>query len=500
MSMMLFRKEILLPLFLAGAASGLTGCMTVPVAETSLEAASLVVTGSATYRERMAAPKGSVLKVELSDTSRADAPAISLADWSDSLDDGGVPKRFTLRVNDTLDPRMTYTLRATVKGPDGRLLWTTDTVHRLSSVSGNVNAGELVMVKVAPQAATEAMILTGKEWTIASIGGKETKGPRPLSIRFDKEGRASGFSGCNSFGGGFRETAGKVTFSPITSTLMACIDESLGRQEGALHEALKGELAVAAADGGKVVLTGADGTKVVMKPTAEAPKLAATSWLVETMGGTAIVAGHEPQISFSEDGQISGTTGCNRFFGAYAQTAAKVAFFGVGMTKMACLNDGVMAQEIAFSAILSGAADASIDAHGNLTIRGENGIAFTARPLPAETPEGDPAVLTGAAWRVEDINRGGIIDNSNLTLTFGENGTLTGSTHCNSLSGGYTATGTTITFTPIRTTLRACIAESLGNQEGKFIEALSGDMNWRQTPDGAIELTREFGHRVLLRR
>lgn len=381
----LFRKAMPAPFLLAGAAAALSGCIAPPLPETSLEAASLVVTGSATYRERMAAPKGSVLKVELSDTSRADAPAISLADWSDSLDDGGVPKRFTLRVNDTLDPRMTYTLRATVKGPDGTLLWTTDTAYRLDAVSGNVNAGELVMVKVA-------------------------------------------------------------------------------------------------------------------KPAAKAPPLAATSWLVETMGAAAIISGHEPQISFSGDGRISGTTGCNQFFGTYTQTGSRVAFSGVGMTKMACLDDGIMAQEIAFGAILSGEAEASIDAHGNLTIRGEKGVAFTARPLAAEQPDGDPAVLTGAAWRVEDLNRGGIIDNSNLTLTFGEDGTVTGSTHCNSLSGGYTATATTITFTPIRTTLRACLSDSLGEQEARFVEALRGDMQWRETPDGAIELTREFGHRILLRR
>ncbi len=381
----LFRKAMPAPLLLAGTVAALAGCITPPLPENSLEAASLVVTGSATYRERMAAPKGSVLKVELSDTSRADAPAISLADWSDSLDDGGVPKRFTLRVNDTLDPRMTYTLRATVKGPDGTLLWTTDTAYRLGAVSGNVNADELVMVRVA-------------------------------------------------------------------------------------------------------------------KPAAKAPPLAATSWLVETMGAAAIISGHEPQISFSGDGRISGTTGCNQFFGTYTQTGSRVAFSGVGMTKMACLDDGIMAQEIAFGAILSGEAEASIDAHGNLTIRGEKGVAFTARPLAAEQPDGDPAVLTGAAWRVEDLNRGGIIDNSNLTLTFGEDGTVTGSTHCNSLSGGYTATATTITFTPIRTTLRACLSDSLGEQEARFVEALRGDMQWRETPDGAIELSREFGHRILLRR
>ncbi|MGE6698889.1 META domain-containing protein [Hyphomonas sp. NPDC076900] len=503
-----FYKAALIPLFLISAAPILSACQTPPTAlSPQEEAAVLTVKGSATYRERMAAPKGSVLKVELSDTSRADAPAISLADWSDSLDDGGVPKKFTLRLNEALDPRLTYTLRATVTGPDGALLWTTDTVHRVEVTSGVVDAGTLVMVKVAPAPAAPppeapAMLkLAGKDYRVSAIGGQPVSGQRPITVKFGEDGRVSGFGGCNTYGGSFGETDGKVTFGDLISTMMACLDPRAGAQEGALYAAFKGTATFAPGADGKVILTGQNGTEIELTPSGLKP-LAGTRWQVETMGGTTVVAGSEPQINFEADGKINGTTGCNRFFGGYTQAGAELAFSGVGMTKMACMADGVMEQESAFGKILSGKTEGRIDSLGNLILRGGDGVSFTARPLPAEgdVVEGDPATLGGGTWTVEDLNRGGVIDNTVLTLTFTEDGKVSGSTGCNSLSGSYAATGTHLTFSPLAMTRRACLAPALNNQETKFTAALQGEMAWRITADGALELTREGGHRVLLRR
>lgn len=502
-----FHRGVLVPLFLMAAAPVLSACQTPPPASLTPteEAALLTINGSATYRERIAASEGAVLKVQLSDTSRADAPAIPVADWSASLDQGGVPKNFTLEVNEPLDPRFTYTLRATVTGPDGALLWTTDTVHQLSAVTGEVDAGQMMMVMVqqapAPEPEPETPEVTGHEYRVSAIGGQAVTGSRPITINFMEDGRVNGFGGCNSFGGNYGEAEGKITFGDLISTMMACLDAKAGAQESALHATLKGAVIVAPGSDGKVLLTGENGTQIELTPTALKP-LEGTSWLVETMGGTAIVAGSEPQINFDADGKINGTTGCNRFFGGYAQNGAAIAFTGVGMTKMACMADGVMEQETAFGAILSGNTQAKIDGLGNLIIRGEDGISFTARPLPAngETVEGDPSVLGGGAWQVEDLNRGGIIDSTVLTLTFTEDGKVTGSTGCNSLSGTYTSTGTTLTFSPLMMTRRACVAPALNNQETKFTSALQGEMAWRLTADGALELTREGGHRILLRR
>lgn len=497
-----FYRAAIIPIFLAVCVPVLSACQTPPPAlSPQEEAAILTVTGSATYRERMAAPKGSVLKVELSGTSRAGAPAISLADWSDSLDDGGVPKKFTLRLNEPLDPRVTYTLRATITGPEGALLWTTDTVHRISDVAGKVDAGTLVMVKVQPAPAPAAPEVSGNGYTVTAIGGAPVTGKRPLTITFGEDGRVGGFGGCNSYGGSFKETNGKLTFGDLISTMMACIDGGISAQENALYATLKGTVKVAPGADGKVTLTGENGTVLELTPEGEV-QLAGTSWLVETMGGTAIVAGSGPQITFTSDGQINGTTGCNRFFGGYSQSRGDVSFSGIGMTKMACMEDGIMGQEIAFTNILSGETKAKLDGLGNLVITGEDGISFTARPLPAEDEvvENDPATLGGGASTVEDLNRGGIIDNTVLTLNFTGDGRITGSTGCNNLSGSYTATSTTITFAPLVTTRRACLAPALNAQETRFTTALQGEMTWRLTADGALELTSEGGHRVLLRR
>ncbi|MBY9067258.1 META domain-containing protein [Hyphomonas sp. WL0036] len=496
------RRAVLIPLFLAVSVPALTACQTQP-ANLSGEAqtAMLTVTGKATYRERIMAPKGSVLKVELSDTSRADAPSISLADWSDSLDDGGVPKSFTLRVNDTLDPRGTYTVRATIKGADGALLWTTDTVHAIPAVTGEVKMDDLIMVKVTPAPAPKAPTVTGGNFTITKIGDKPAVGERPLKISFGEDGRVGGFGGCNSYGGSFKEGNGTLTFGDLVSTMMGCIDQTVSNQESVIHSTLRGKVSLSAGAEGRVVLTGKNGTQLELTPVTF-PTLAGSGWTVEAMGGTAVVAGHEPKINFTADGKVNGTTGCNRFFGGYTQNDSRLTFSGIGMTKMACMHDGVMQQEIAFTTILSGTTEARVDGLGNLTIKGEKGISFTARPLPPEgaAPEGDPASLTGAEWIVKDINRGGVIDNSRLTLTFTADGNVSGSTNCNSFSGGYSATGTTITFTSMAITERACVAPALADQETRYTAALQGEMAWRLTADGALELTREGGHQLLLRR
>ena len=232
-------------------------------------------------------------------------------------------------------------------------------------------------------------------------------------------------------------------------------------------------------------------------PTAD---LAGTEWKVTSMGGAAIVAGSEPTIAFDSDGRMSGTTGCNRFFGSYQAMGETIIFSGAGMTRMACMQEGLMAQESAFAAILNGEGTFTRNADGTLTVRGANGIAFTAEPQHTAAEPGDPAVLTGGEWRVEDIGRGGVIDRSNLTLAFSEEGRISGSTGCNRMMGGYSVDGGKISFTPIATTLMACTSEAMAEQEIRYTGALSGEMDWRIMPDGALELTGPEGARILLRR
>ncbi|MEQ9507027.1 MAG: META domain-containing protein [Hyphomonas sp.] len=512
MSTPIRHRHFIFPLFSLVALAGVSACTAWPGssgndgAATLTEAAMPTVTGSATYRERMMPPTGSVLNVTLSDTSRADAPAVRIAAWSASLDGKSVPQTFTLIPTVPMDPRMTYTVRATVNGPDGALLWTTDTVHRAQqSGAGPIEMGELVMVKVAAAPAAEPAgidrdLIPG-DWVVRSIGDEPAVSPEPLTLQLKESGVLNGFAGCNIFTGSFKHGAHSIHFAPLTTTLMACPDEAVNAQEAALMAALKKSVPVTMTADGALVLTGMGEVEVILERAKAFPALEGSAWKVTMMGGTAIVSGREPVLEFNADGKLGGSTGCNSFFGGYEQDAAVLSVAGLGSTKMMCIGEGVMEQEQAFMDILDGVSVLTLRQDGNLlTVKGEDGVSFTGERIVADAEPSDPALLTGAEWVVEDINRTGVIDNSNLTLTFGTDGRVSGSTNCNSFGGAYSVDGSKLTFTPLVMTRRACVAPALANQEQKYVSALSGEMDWKITSDGALELTGDEGRRVLLRR
>lgn len=497
-----FRKDVIFPMVTVAALALLPACSLMPghVPAPEAVAAETYVTGTATYRERMSAPNGSVLKVVLSDTSRADAPAIELADWSISLDEGGVPKKFTLVPSAPFDPRMTYTVRATVTGPDGALLWTTDTSHRVAvegDGTGAYSVGEIVMVKVAAYSPMVEPPPVEGAWILTAVAGSPAVGGAPLELHLGTDGIVSGYGGCNRYSGSFKVSRETLYFGPLAMTERACLEDASNAQESRIVSTLSGTVAYGFNEAGELVLTGGDGTVLVAARAGAV--LAGTAWKIDALGGTAVVAGHEPSITFTNDGQVNGSTGCNRFFGSYTQQGETLSFSGVGMTKMACLQDGVMGQEIKFVSILEGKASASLDTLGNLVLMNEKGFGFIARP-DAPVTAGDPAVLSGADWVVEDINRRGVIDNSRLTLAFVSGERVSGTTGCNIFSGTYTVDGSKLTFGPLMTTRKACLAPALNAQEARYTGALQGEMTWQILPDGALELTGEGGRRILLRR
>lgn len=99
-------------------------------------------------------------------------------------------------------------------------------------------------------------------------------------------------------------------------------------------------------------------------------------------------------------------------------------------------------------------------------------VAVCALALTGAAVAGD-APLAGD-WQVEDIAGGGIIDNSNLTLAFGEDGRLAGSAGCNNYSAAYAVTDDTLSVGPVVATRKLC-PEALMSQEARFLGVL-GDV------------------------
>jgi uncharacterized lipoprotein YbaY len=104
------------------------------------------VTGTVTYRERMAMPPDAVVIVEVEDTSRMDVAAEQVG-IQVIENPGNVPVRFSVGFDpvDIVDSH-SYSVRATITSGD-RLLWTTDTNYPVIT-RGNPLTADLLLIAV----------------------------------------------------------------------------------------------------------------------------------------------------------------------------------------------------------------------------------------------------------------------------------------------------------------------------------------------------------------
>lgn len=112
---------------------------------------------------------------------------------------------------------------------------------------------------------------------------------------------------------------------------------------------------------------------------------------------------------------------------------------------------------------------------------------------------GDPASLLSGEWVVEDINGGGVIDNSHATLSFSADGRLAGLGSCNNYSAAYTLGPERFSIGPIAATKKAC-PPALMEQERKFFDVLAKTRRFEIDETGALTLVGEDGARLLARR
>jgi heat shock protein HslJ len=80
--------------------------------------------------------------------------------------------------------------------------------------------------------------LAGTSWKLVLINDKPVLGETEPTIKFS-DGKISGSSGCNSFGGSYKVSGQKLTTTSIAMTLMACADPAVMEQEQEFLEHLQ---------------------------------------------------------------------------------------------------------------------------------------------------------------------------------------------------------------------------------------------------------------------
>ena len=107
------------------------------------------VSGTITYRERIALTPEMTILVELRDVSLADAAAPLVASQT-IRNPGQVPISFRLPYDpDDISPRNTYGISARIEEPDGRLIFINDTAHDVIT-RGNPSRVDMVLVLAQP--------------------------------------------------------------------------------------------------------------------------------------------------------------------------------------------------------------------------------------------------------------------------------------------------------------------------------------------------------------
>lgn len=107
------------------------------------------VTGDVTKLDRMALPPGTLITVELRDTSLADAPAITISTDEIELDGNQLPVPYVLEYDeDEIVENHTYTVFSRVTDPDGTLIYITDTAYPVITRGNPTEDVEVIVVPV----------------------------------------------------------------------------------------------------------------------------------------------------------------------------------------------------------------------------------------------------------------------------------------------------------------------------------------------------------------
>jgi len=231
----------------------------------------------------------------------------------------------------------------------------------------------------SPQEALAPLQLAGTAWQYEYLGEKSDdipviEGTRPtLAILLT---RYAGNGGCNYYLGAYETDGSAITFWTPAQTSVICDEpEGIMEQEGTFISGLLNTIEYDLEDGNLVLYSTNRQRLVTLSPMDPVP-FERTTWSLRFTWngeqGLPLVQGSAITLQF-EDGNFSGSAGCNDYNGAYTADGAALTMPDVvAMTTKNCSEpEGVMEQEQNYISLLTSAV-AYEKAGGTLMLLDEN--------------------------------------------------------------------------------------------------------------------------------
>ena len=324
-------------------------------------------------------------------------------------------------------------------------------------------------------------LLYANPWVLVGYGDPANPtvvaGGLVITAEFTPDGQLNGFGGCNTYNGSVQvATDGTMTVGPLATTLMACAEGM--DQETAYLSALQSARSFYFGSQGRLVIKYGPETETnqVMVFAIGAKPLTGTNWVLVSSGDPAaqqpVPAGTVITAAFSQDGFMSGLSGCNQYSAAYTLQDQQITLGPIAITQMACPS-GMEAEQAYLEAL--GTAQ-QFDISGQmLTItynQGAEVLTYTAANLPLEY----------SLWTLTAMNGQPVTAETNITAMFTpaeapNTGNIGGSSGCNTYSAGYTLDGNNLTVQPAAVTLMAC--ETGMETEQAYLQALQASVSYQ---------------------
>ncbi len=198
--------------------------------------------------------------------------------------------------------------------------------------------------------------------------------------------------------------------------------------------------------------------------------LAGSGWILSNLMGDNSVANITPTLIF-QDGNVGGSDGCNRYNGSYSQDGKKLEIGPDLVSTMMACSDDIMQQASKYQEMLTKVETFKVD--------GEKLSLYNADGKELATFEKQDTQLSSSNWFVSSYNNGNqavtsVLADSEITVAFNNDGTISGNAGCNSFSGSYVTEGINVTISDLLNTLKACDQpEGIMGQETQFLNALS---------------------------
>lgn len=447
-------------------------------------------------------PAESQIVVQVQDTGRADASAIVLGEQI-IADATSLPVSYEIDVDPAaLETAAQVSVSVRVESAEGQLLYINDTVH---PVSASETAVDVAVIAVASDTPTGSLptAFDGQVWQWLvfqdSASGDESNDitvddPAKYTLELLPDGTYAIQADCNSGGGQYTLDGSSLTLLPGPITLAECGPESLSNT----FISLLGDVVtfVFDSEGNLVLNLKADaGNMIFSRADEAAADLAGTSWVLNSVttesGSTQTEIDAEITAVF-QDGQLTGSAGCNSYFAGYESDGFALTFTQMGNTMMAC-DDARNARESEFLTALQTVTGYRLDGDRLLLLDAVDStvIEMQVDETVAETAVSDQ-LLGIWEWQAftdsadgEESNDITVNDPAQYTLELLIDGTYAIQADCNSGSGQFTVDGSSITLEPGPITLAECGPESLYDL---FVSRLNEVVTYVFDSDGNLVL------------